>query len=381
MSTSPSVTRNAANDTVAQRLAQQTLEGKLDETRARWEMASLLINSDLIEQVARQQTAKQWVHPHRQASEDAATIIQAILVTKIAGHNPALDLKVIASGNSFSGWARRFAQSFEMGSTLHRTSTHLSIPVEQDVVERGASPVSPTLVADEDYQDRRVADDLVDGFTAAAHNVMKADLPVLQATALSTYYEVPLPIRGVRLANYLKLRRRLESGGQGAVPADIGDTLEDPTGGPVGLAVLWGPTVDVALLTRLRALPDIVLQAFATHSLTPLTPPPNKDIQQLVAAATSAVGCNPASRTVRKLVLTWIDTYAELTTRHRDWRVGTPPRLITAVERKANHRRWTALATDLIARGRCTGLGGPPDAVAGWLDRELAGIRINQAAR
>ena len=375
----PVSTLDDHNDAVATQLATKTLSGEVTESRARWEMASLLVGSSLVDQAARHHSARRWYHSGQQDTADIAAIIQSILVTKVAGHNPSLDLQMIASGRSFSGWARRFATSFEMGATVHRTLSHVPTPVEQETLEDACpdttAPITSTKTDDE--QARSVADGIVDGFAAAAHNTMEGDLPVLQATALAAYYEVPLPVRGVRLPAYLQLRRRLDAGGQHIVIADIADTLEDPESGPVGLAVLWGQTVDVPLLTRLCELPPIVVQAFATHSLTPLAPPPVEDLRQLLDDAIAAVGCAPTSKMIRKLVRAWVGTYAELNVRHRNQHV-TRPRLLTKAERRTNQQTWTDLVTRLLDEGLGRELGDTPDSVAEWLEHDLARIRIRQ---
>jgi hypothetical protein len=371
-------TLNDHNDAVAMTLATRTLAGEVTESRARWEIASLLVNSGLIDQAARHHISKRGSYVNRQSADDVATILRAVLVTKVAGHNPALDLKTISQGSSLSGWARRFATSFEMGATVNRTLDHLPSPVEQETLDHIANRVKGLgyveSTPDED-QARSTAEDIADRFRAAAYNVVQEDLPVLQATALATYYEVPLPVRGVRLTGYLKLRRRLEAGGEHTVSNDIGETLESPGTGPVGLAVLWGPTADVPLLTRLYELPPIVLQSFATHSLTPISPPPVEDVKTLIKDAHDAMGTTSSLRLVTKLVKTWLDTYAELNARHRN-HFATRPRLVTKAEYHANQRAWTDLATRFLGQGPFTALGSTPDAIAEWLEQDLTRIRL-----
>jgi len=87
-------------------VAQAVLAGKLSEAEGRWKIASIVLTEDFAGAASRSAATENY-----QLRVDAEDHLRSLLIDKIAGPRPALDIQMIADGASVSGWSRQLLRS------------------------------------------------------------------------------------------------------------------------------------------------------------------------------------------------------------------------------------------------------------------------------
>jgi len=352
----PNVIDQAAHD-----IAVRVISGHLPEQRGRWEIGGLIHRSTIPRGVAAR-IMNGWTP---QAQEDAAEIVADILVEKIAGPIPALDIPMIAANKSFSGWARRFAQSASMSYTVSR-QVHRS---------RELLCESPTKVNDIGELDSPTDDRFAESasnYSILSRGLTSTDLVAVRAKVLSDTYGAPLPVRWVGMSTSKALHRRLR-GSNSAVKDDIRESLEDPGSGLRGLAGLWSEAREPEL-NLLVDLPTLVAQAIAEHALTPIAPIATQHIRKMCSDITLTVGNRSVART---LVNNFAGVWAELDGRWRDTARGAPPKLKTQATQNRDRESWEQAVSTLLTTCGVTALGRNASDVYQALTDVLWGIRLD----
>ena len=349
-------------------MAQAVLAGELTEAEGRWKIASIVLTEDIPASVSRE-----IVSENRQLQADAEEHLRALLIDKIAGTNPNLDVQRIANGASISGWSRQLLRSpFARFHVLELGRGHKSRPIPVDPFDR---KIVDSSCVDSEWSGPQ-GEERAESFLSAAAAYAKTasnrranERIHLSARTLCRTYGLSSPRRCVYLPNRVALLARLE-GDECAVQDDVMDTIEDMDHGYRGLAVVFEGW-SLAELSEIAEVPAIASQRIALAALTPSPPPVQPHCSALRSALLASYPEVGGSHAVGGLVRRWVDVTTEAC--GSEYRAGEAVEPKPAVQRAKDELAWHQTVVSLVQRG-VESLGVTPAQVAQTLSAMMETI-------
>lgn len=339
-------------------VAQAVLAGKLSEAEGRWKIASIVLTEDFAGAASRSAATENY-----QLRVDAEDHLRSLLIDKIAGPRPALDIQMIADGASVSGWSRQLLRSRFAHLRVSEIAWKNGVrtvpvnPLDQRITEMACVDSEWSGPDGEDRAESFLS--AASTYLGIASNRRQNERIHLSARTLCATYGLATPRRCVYLDNRHALLERLE-GSECSVQDDVIDTLEDMDHGYRGLAVAF-TGCSVAELTAIADVPAIVSQRIVLAALTPSTPPVRPHcsaLKQAVLASYPEVGGN---HVVGALVQEWVAVTTEA--KNSEYRAGEVPVPKPKTQRAKEELAWHQTVTNLVQRG-VRSLGETPAQVA-----------------
>jgi hypothetical protein len=355
-------------------VAKAVLTGELSESEGRWEIAAIVLTENFPGAASRS-----VVVGNRQLQADAEDHLRSLLIDKIAGPRPALDLQRIAAGASVSGWSRQLLRSrfarirVSEVAWMNGGRTVPVNPLDQRITEMACVDSEWSGPDGEDRSESFLS--AASTYLDMASNRRQNERIHLSARTLCATYGLATPRRCVYLENRSALLERL-TGSECSAQDDVIDTLEDMDHGYRGLAVAFSGC-SVAELTAIADAPAIVSQRIVLAALTPSTPPVRPHcsaLKQAILTAYPEVGGNHA---VGSLVQEWVAVTTEA--KNSEYRAGEVPVPKPKTQRNKEEMAWSRTVTNLVQRG-VRSLGETPTQVAQTLAALMDSIVEQSAA-
>lgn len=187
-------------DELATQAAQAVCEGNADRDSGHHYLAGLLYRSAIPDQVSSATFKQSAPARGRQTYADLASRLRSLMVSKVLldenGHS-VVNLTMVASGTSFSGFVRKFLEKASQSelrnlATEYRRTRVVSAVPDEDAAE----PLEgrPHASAEDTYLDQRLLQ-VAGQFSDRAHATRPLERLHLQAAALAEAFALPEPAR------------------------------------------------------------------------------------------------------------------------------------------------------------------------------------------
>lgn len=369
-------------DSEARAIAASCLAGVISEPDARWRIAALLRDADVVEQVV----ARLHVQPHlveevRERMYDLVdTAITGARFAMSAGRDrsrPKLDLERLASGTSLCGWARRYLSSQQARTTAQRSSWARARRevLAGEIDEHTCRPDDLTSTAGESRVGEETVEAAISCLAEHARGLRPLGRAHLVARMLTAVYHLPCLPRAIDRPALLAAVRSDDRLAHAAlrflVDGVVGEECTLPN--LLQLAELFGEWTDLQL-RRLLDLSPLVSQAIVIAALSPTPPPQAGEVRQLQLQVTAA-GLSRSAAQALTGALAGIVT--ETTTSEYDALHELAPK--PPGHQLADRERFEQVVAQILASG-WTRLGATPGEVEAHLRSMLDEIRYGELA-